>query len=118
MIWEVDEDCDGFVNWPEFQAMWQRCREDKAGALRNVQYMHAGSLFCSCGRSASPIIFDTACWVQTMYGTPPAALPTPHDPHPHQQAPSLAGSTTWCSSCCTLSQAPRAAATGWRWRRP
>ncbi|KAL4452233.1 hypothetical protein ABPG75_007895 [Micractinium tetrahymenae] len=31
MIWEVDEDCDGFVNWPEFQAMWQRCREDKAG---------------------------------------------------------------------------------------
>lgn len=33
MIWEVDEDCDGLVNWPEFQAMWQRCREDKAGAL-------------------------------------------------------------------------------------
>ena len=32
MIWEVDEDCDGLVKWPEFQAMWQRCREDKAGA--------------------------------------------------------------------------------------
>lgn len=31
MIWEVDEDCDGLVNWPEFQAMWQRCQEDKAG---------------------------------------------------------------------------------------
>ncbi|PSC72095.1 outer dynein arm-docking complex subunit 3 isoform B [Micractinium conductrix] len=31
MIWEVDEDCDGLVKWPEFQAMWQRCREDKAG---------------------------------------------------------------------------------------
>ena len=31
MIWEVDEDCDGLVDWPEFQAMWGRCREDKAG---------------------------------------------------------------------------------------
>lgn len=33
MIWEVDEDCDGSVNYPEFQAMWGRCREDKSGAL-------------------------------------------------------------------------------------
>lgn len=32
MIWEVDEDCDGTINWPEFQACWQRCQEDKAGA--------------------------------------------------------------------------------------
>jgi hypothetical protein len=31
MIWEVDEDCDGTVNWPELQACWQRCQEDKAG---------------------------------------------------------------------------------------
>lgn len=34
MIWEVDEDCDGLVNWPEFQAMWQRCQEDKAGGYQ------------------------------------------------------------------------------------
>lgn len=34
MIWEVDEDCDGSVNYAEFQAMWARCREDKAGAWR------------------------------------------------------------------------------------
>lgn len=31
MIWEVDEDCDGSVNYKEFLATWQRCREDKAG---------------------------------------------------------------------------------------
>lgn len=31
MIWEVDEDCDGCVNWEEFQAMFERCRDDKAG---------------------------------------------------------------------------------------
>ena len=34
MIWEVDEDCDGLVNWPEFQAMWQRCQDDKSGERR------------------------------------------------------------------------------------
>ena len=33
MIWEVDEDCDGSVNYKEFLATWQRCREDKAGAV-------------------------------------------------------------------------------------
>lgn len=32
MVWEVDEDCDGSINYAEFQAMWARCREDKAGA--------------------------------------------------------------------------------------
>jgi calmodulin len=31
MIWEVDEDCDGSVNYKEFLATWQRCRKDKAG---------------------------------------------------------------------------------------
>eukprot|EP00887_Chlorella_sp_A99_P002147 scaffold21.g2147.t1 len=31
MIWEVDEDCDGCVNWEEFQAMFERCRDDRAG---------------------------------------------------------------------------------------
>ncbi|KAK3273721.1 Outer dynein arm docking complex 3 [Cymbomonas tetramitiformis] len=28
MIWEID---DKFVSWPEFQAMYQRCRKDKTG---------------------------------------------------------------------------------------
>ncbi|XRA98890.1 calmodulin [Pycnococcus provasolii] len=31
MIWEVDEDCDEQVSWQEFQAMYQRCRNDKTG---------------------------------------------------------------------------------------
>ncbi len=32
MIWEVDEDCDQALTWPEFQAMYQRCRNDQTGA--------------------------------------------------------------------------------------
>jgi hypothetical protein len=35
MIWEVDDDCDKCVNWPEFQAMYHRCRNDKTGAHVN-----------------------------------------------------------------------------------
>ena len=31
MIWEVDEDCDGAVDWNEFQAMYHRCRSDRVG---------------------------------------------------------------------------------------
>jgi len=31
MIWEVDEDYDRCISWVEFQAMYQRCRGDKAG---------------------------------------------------------------------------------------
>lgn len=31
MIWEVDEDCDGAVNWNEFQTMYHRCRSDRTG---------------------------------------------------------------------------------------
>lgn len=31
MIWEVDEDCDGAVDWNEFQSMYHRCRSDRAG---------------------------------------------------------------------------------------
>lgn len=33
MIWEVDDDCDKAVNWPEFQAMYNRCRNDKTGVI-------------------------------------------------------------------------------------
>ena len=33
MIWEVDDDCDKCVNWPEFQAMYHRCRNDKTGVF-------------------------------------------------------------------------------------
>ena len=32
MIWEVDDDCDRKVTWPEFQSMFARCRNDKTGA--------------------------------------------------------------------------------------
>ena len=36
MIWEVDEDCDQALTWPEFQAMYQRCRNDQTGAHEHV----------------------------------------------------------------------------------
>jgi calmodulin len=31
MIWEVDEDCDGYISWDEFKAMFNRVRNDKTG---------------------------------------------------------------------------------------
>lgn len=31
MIWEVDEDCDGCINWFEFQNLYTRGRDDKTG---------------------------------------------------------------------------------------
>ena len=31
MIWEVDEDCDGSLSWPEFQQMHHRCDNDATG---------------------------------------------------------------------------------------
>ena len=31
MIWEVDDDSDKAVTWPEFQSMFARCRNDKTG---------------------------------------------------------------------------------------
>lgn len=32
LLWEVDEDCDGAVDWAEFCALHRRCREDAAEA--------------------------------------------------------------------------------------
>jgi hypothetical protein len=34
MIWEVDEDCDRAVKWPEFQQMYHRCRHDKTSEMQ------------------------------------------------------------------------------------
>lgn len=31
LLWEVDEDCDGFLTREEFQSMFNRCRDDKSG---------------------------------------------------------------------------------------
>ena len=54
MVWEVDEDCDGCVSWAEFQAMFERCRADKAGER----------LPCPCPRAgllASPAASTPCC---------------------------------------------------------
>lgn len=31
MLWEVDEDCDGYVTWVEFEALFFRVRNDQSG---------------------------------------------------------------------------------------
>lgn len=31
MIWEVDEDCDGMIDWENFVQLYVRCRRDKTG---------------------------------------------------------------------------------------
>eukprot|EP00961_Rhodomonas_salina_P209712 2831386-Rhodomonas_salina.2 len=33
MIWEVDEDCDGMIDWENFVQLYVRCRRDKTGVL-------------------------------------------------------------------------------------
>lgn len=30
LIWEVDEDCNGTIDWPEFTRMYQRARQVRA----------------------------------------------------------------------------------------
>jgi hypothetical protein len=37
MLWEVDEDCDGCVNWQEFQRMYERSQADPTGAASTVR---------------------------------------------------------------------------------
>jgi hypothetical protein len=41
MIWEVDEDCDGSLSWPEFQQMHHRCDNDATGELHLCAYTSA-----------------------------------------------------------------------------
>ncbi|EKX43252.1 hypothetical protein GUITHDRAFT_153302 [Guillardia theta CCMP2712] len=31
MIWEVDDDCDGMIDWENFVRLYVRCRRDKTG---------------------------------------------------------------------------------------
>jgi len=33
MIWEVDDDADGCIDWEEFRTMFYRIRDDQTGAL-------------------------------------------------------------------------------------
>ncbi len=49
MIWEVDDDCDKHVTWPEFQAMFARCRNDKTGATS----------CCAARRQGSSVAYGT-----------------------------------------------------------
>ena len=48
MIWEVDEDCDGSLSWPEFQQMHHRCDNDATGKLQ----LHAQQQQGQAARSA------------------------------------------------------------------
>lgn len=41
MIWEVDEDCDGSLSWPEFQQMHHRCDNDATGKLHLCAHKQA-----------------------------------------------------------------------------
>lgn len=55
MLWEVDEDCDGCVNWAEFRQMYERCQADQTGApaargLRAAPY----SGLCTIDQLSSP----------------------------------------------------------------
>ena len=66
MIWEVDDDCDKCVNWPESQAMYHRCRNDKTGGFdgdfntskcqsetNNFSFSDNFQLFCRIRASSS-----------------------------------------------------------------
>jgi len=41
MIWEVDDDCDGMIDWENFVRLYVRCRRDKTGQER--QHVEAAS---------------------------------------------------------------------------
>lgn len=51
MIWEVDEDCDQALTWPEFQAMYQRCRNDQTGA-HDMYMLLSWASWCQHAKSA------------------------------------------------------------------
>mmetsp|Transcript_70387 Transcript_70387/g.187577 ORF Transcript_70387/g.187577 Transcript_70387/m.187577 type:complete len:128 (-) Transcript_70387:266-649(-) len=38
MIWEVDDDCDGKIDWDNFVHLYTRCRRDKTGCEPNRLY--------------------------------------------------------------------------------
>ena len=50
MIWEVDEDCDGSLSWPEFQQMHHRCDNDATGKLHLCAHVSKTSSV-SCARN-------------------------------------------------------------------
>lgn len=39
MIWEVDEDCDGKIDWDNFVQLYIRCRRDKTGWERCDRFL-------------------------------------------------------------------------------
>ena len=61
MIWEVDEDCDQALTWPEFQAMYQRCRNDQTGA-------HGVPALPASARNKAPACTDCTGGVQSEGG--------------------------------------------------
>lgn len=66
MLWEIDENRDGVVNWSEFQSAYHRCTNDKKGneprQLYNVILfaLHAGegSKLLSRDAAAKLLYFD------------------------------------------------------------
>jgi hypothetical protein len=103
MIWEVDKDCDGLVDWPEFQAMWGRCRQDKAGEWAEqsgaAHHPSGGRSESWPGNNATHMQLSAHSSQQAQPFVSFLACPLP------LQAPSRVGCTMLCSSCCTTAAA-------------
>ena len=54
MIWEVDDDCDGVLNWQEFQSVYNRVRADQHG--KEPRRMYTIIEFCLFDLDASGLV--------------------------------------------------------------
>lgn len=72
MIWEVDEDCDGFVSWEEFKSMFYRVRHDKTGweprrLFNLVEFMMHDKVCACCFARSCASLTKAACAMHRMH---------------------------------------------------